>query len=155
MIGVLLCVSSVSWASQKTLTYRYDEDFYSQALIEECDHAAQQATTGLRQAERNLGLAAGTLSLDYGLVPEPMTPHQSIRQYSCMLQFSSTDTSVGFASDTTKARNHLSKEEQSTACQPDLDSVASRPGAVLQEYNTGWTLFQGRLCDVDYVEASR
>jgi hypothetical protein len=50
-------------------------------------------------------------------------------------------------------KSHLSKPDQATACQPDFNELSAHPGSLLTIYQTGWTLFQGRICNVDHVEA--
>jgi hypothetical protein len=171
----LACVCALGFAANAQAshgnTYVYLSDtstIYSSAFEQDCRDSAAEVASAIPAAEKGLGVASGTLAVDSqvqwvpngagpGPIGQPYPPYPGspgqYGMYECFLIFGSHDAKVDFDHETTKIKSHLSKPDQATACQSDFNELSAHPGALLTIYQTGWTLFQGRICNVDHVEA--
>ncbi len=161
ILSLAMLASASGWAAQGQ-SYAYLADtsgIYTAQFADDCAASAAEAAKNLPAAEQALGASSGTLSVDPQIqwVSNGPVHHPAgeAGTYECFLVFGSSDERVSFEREATPVRSHLTKSEQGTACKPEFDSLSSEAGALYTVYQTGWTLFQGRICNVDHVAATR
>lgn len=159
LLSILVISTSAQAASHgHSYAYLYDESgIYSSQFIEDCYSTRDEAAKNAAAAESALGLPAGTLAVDAQIQylrngPVNQPPYQN-GLYECFILFDSTDAKVDFARTRTPLKTHLSKPDWGTACQVDYNQLSARPGSLYTDYLQSWSLFQGRICAVDHVEA--
>ena len=129
-------------------------------LAKECSDDTDQAAKKLAEISTRLtgNPNALTVSGIYGWDPNngPIFPLPSAStEFYCILKFTSSDPSVQFDALSTASFTHLSRSTWDTACSPAYDAASANVNSPVTIYWTGWTLIQGRMCEVTTVTATK
>jgi hypothetical protein len=123
-----------------------------------CEQQFDQVQTQLTSIATRLTGDANSLDVFYNYSQSPSsdapinTPNPEIESV-CYLTFLSHDPKVLFHSFNAVEMTHLTAATWDTACKPVYDQLVSNPNTLITDYDKTATLFQGRICEVDAVQA--
>ena len=158
--GLLFSASSFAAGSSELSYYTTDTTtpMTDYQIADLCQQQTNTVQASLTEISTRLTGNATTLQVIgyYGQTPSTTGPVNStnpqIESY-CYLTFKSNDPKVLFNSFVAVEYTHLNSTTWDTACKPAYDQLVADPNTLITDYDKTATLFQGRICDVEAVQA--
>ncbi len=158
--ALLFSASSFAAGSSELSYYTTDttDPMSEQQIADICNQQTDTVQTTLTEISTRLTGNATTLQVIgyYGQTPSttpPVNTNNPQTESYCYLTFKSNTPKVLFNSFVAVEYDHLTAATWNTACQPVFNQIKTDPNTLITDYDQTSTLFQGRICDVQAVQA--